>query len=297
MKAVSVARGLACGYPDRPVLDRVDLELREGEVLALIGPNGSGKTTLFRTLSGELPPLGGEALLEGPKGLVQAQSLSRMERAKIVARVLQTEWPSWPASVRSYVEAGTFAATGWFGAQGAEERRAVDEALAAADLGGLASRPVTELSGGEFRRVLVARALAQRPRLLLLDEPAADLDLGRQMEVLGLLRDFAAQGRAVALSVHDLNLAALVADRVALLSHGTLAAIGAPREVITAETIAAAYGATVLVGDHPLSDLPQVIHAPSWLGRGGTERRAASGEERRGPRPPGRTDPGSASPR
>lgn len=267
MRAVSVARNLACGYPDRPVLKGVDLELREGEVLALIGPNGSGKTTLFRTLSGELPPLGGSALLEGSNGLVEAQSIPRRERAKIVARVLQSERPSWPASVRSYVEAGTFAATGWFGVPGGDERGAVDEALSAVDLGGLASRPVTELSGGEFRRVLVARALAQRPRLLLLDEPAADLDLGRQMDVFGLLRAFAAQGRTVALSVHDLNLAALVADRVALLSRGTLAAIGAPREVITAETIAAVYGATVLVGDHPLSDLPQVIHAPPWLQR------------------------------
>jgi iron complex transport system ATP-binding protein len=268
MKAISVARGLACGYPDRLVLKDIDLELKEGEVLALIGPNGSGKTTLFRTLSGELKPLGGEALLESPQGLREAQSLSRMERARIVARVLQTEWPSWPASVRSYVEAGTFARTGWFAAAGTEERRAVDEALAAADLNELAPRPVTELSGGEFRRVLIARALAQEPRLLLLDEPAADLDLGRQMDILGLLRGFAAEGRAVALSVHDLNLAALVADRVALLSHGALAALGPPREVITAEAIGRAYGATVLVADHPLGDLPQVIHAPTWLIRG-----------------------------
>lgn len=265
MRAAAVAVALSCGYPGRTVLEGIDLELREGEILALIGPNGSGKTTLFRTLAGDLDPIAGNAFLDTAQGLKEARFLPRRERAQIAARVLQSERPSWPASVRQYIEAGTFARTGWFGTPGAEERRSVDEAIAAADLSDLAERPVTELSGGEFRRVLVARALAQEPRLLLLDEPAADLDLGRQMDVLGLLRGLAAAGKAVALSVHDLNLAALVADRVALLSRGRLAALGPPREVITAEAIASAYGASVLVGDHPLGDLPQIINTPPWL--------------------------------
>jgi iron complex transport system ATP-binding protein len=111
----------------------------------------------------------------------------------------------------------------------------------------------------------VARALAQKPALLLLDEPASDLDIARQMDILGLLRSLAASGVGVALSVHDLNLAALVADRVALLSRGRLAALGPPREVITAEAVASAYGASVIVGDHPVLDLLQVVNLPAWL--------------------------------
>lgn len=262
------ARGLSCGYPGRIVLSGIDLEIRPGEILALIGPNGSGKTTLFRTLAGELPPLSGEALLarEG-RAAISAAAMPRRERARVVARVLQSESPSWPSSVREYVEAGTFARTGWLGSPGPEARRAVEAAIEAADLAPLAGRPVTELSGGEFRRVLVARALAQEPEALLLDEPASDLDLARQAEVLGLLKTLAARGVAVALSVHDLNLAALVADRVALLSGGRLAAVGSPGEVISEARVFECYGADVVVAGHPLADRPLVAHAPRWLDR------------------------------
>jgi iron complex transport system ATP-binding protein len=273
---VLVARGLAAGYRGRKVLEGVDLELRSGEVLALIGPNGAGKTTLFKTLSGELPPLAGEILVgrrgEGER-MPSVSALSRRERASLIARVLQDEDPAWDLPVEDYVDAGTFAAGGWFGSSGGAERAAVHEALEAMDLLGLAKRPVTELSGGEFRRVLIARALAQRSRILLLDEPASDLDLARQMEVLGRLRALASEGKAVALSVHDLNLAAMVADRVALVAGGRIAVVGKPREVITAKHIAEAYGAEVIVADHPLGDFPQVIHAPAWLDGKGAERR------------------------
>ena len=265
------ARELSVGWPGRTVLTGVDLDVEPGEVLAIIGPNGAGKTTLIRTLAGELAPLAGRALVEdfGTDGAIRPiGGLSRTERARVVARVLQSEEPAWPLPVREYVEAGTFPSTGWYGGLGREERDSVEAALVAMDLLGLADRPVTELSGGEFRRVLVARALAQRPSVLLLDEPAADLDLARQVEILGILRKLAAAGMAVALSLHDLNLAGLAADRVALIAGGRLAAVGSPREVITAEAVAKAYGAAVLVGDHPLGDFPHVIHVPSWLGRG-----------------------------
>ena len=116
-RALCSARGLSCGYAGRLVLENVDLDIKAGEVLAVIGPNGSGKTTLFRTLSGELPPLGGEACLLGLRGMLPVADIPRRERAGLVGRVLQAEQPSWPTSVREYIEAGTFASTGWFGTQ------------------------------------------------------------------------------------------------------------------------------------------------------------------------------------
>jgi len=261
------ARTLSVGYGTGSILSDVNLELRPGEVLAIIGPNGAGKTTLLKTFAGEMAPLAGYVSVTG-EDVASCQSvyaLSVSVRSRIIARVLQNERPVWPLPVREYVAAGTFPSTGWFGAFGVTERDSVDEALVVMDLLELASRPVTELSGGEFRRVLIARALAQRPSVLLLDEPVADLDLARQVDTLGRLKGLAAVGRTVAFTVHDLNLAAMAADRVALVAGGRLLALGSPRDVITVETIAAAYGAAVLVGDHPLGDFPQIIHAPSWL--------------------------------
>jgi iron complex transport system ATP-binding protein len=263
-----LARGLSCGYRGRPVLEGIDLSIEPGELLALVGPNGAGKTTLFRALSGELVPSAGEALVELDGVGTRATALGRRERARRMARVLQGERPAWPASVRDYVAAGLFAGLGWFGVEGQNEQHAVEAALDRAGARAFAERRVTELSGGEFRRVLVARALAQGADVLLLDEPVAELDLAGQMAVLDLLRDLAAHGSAVAFSVHDLNLAALAADRVAALSSGRLVALGAPREVLTSELIESIYGSPVHVGEHPSADRLQISPIPPWLDRG-----------------------------
>jgi iron complex transport system ATP-binding protein len=246
----------------------VDLEVEPGELLALVGPNGAGKTTLFRALAGELPLSGGEALVECAGLSRPVSRLKRRERATRIARVLQGERPAWAAITRDYVAAGRFAARGWFGGEGQEEEGLVDAALEAAGALAFAERPVTELSGGEFRRVLVARALAQGAGALLLDEPAAELDLSGQMAVLDLLRDLAAGGAAVAFSVHDLNLAALAADRIAVLSGGRLAALGTPREVLKPGLIESIYGSPVHVGEHPSADRLQISPIPPWLDRG-----------------------------
>jgi iron complex transport system ATP-binding protein len=268
-----VARNLSCGYRGRPVLESIDLSVEPGELLALVGPNGAGKTTLFRALSGELRPSSGSALIErggdtGAAGSFEASRLALRDRARSIARVLQGESPAWAAAVREYVAAGLFAGLGWFGTPGPGERRAVEEALERAGALSLADRPVTELSGGEFRRVLIARALAQGAGALLLDEPAAELDLAGQMAVLDLLKELAAQGAAVAFSVHDLNLAALAADRVAALAHGRLVALGPPREVLRPDLIESIYGSPVLVGEHPSVDRPQISPIPPWIDRG-----------------------------
>jgi len=260
-----VAHNLSCGYRGRQVLHGVDLSVEPGELLALVGPNGAGKTTLFRALSGELSATAGRATVEWNGMSREAARLSLRERARHIARVLQGETPAWAATVREYVAAGLFAGLGWFGAPGQSERKAVNKALDRAGASEYAERPVTELSGGEFRRVLIARALAQGAEALLLDEPAAELDLAGQMAVLGLLRDLAAQGAAVAFSVHDLNLAALAADRVAALADGRLVALGPPKEVLQPELIESIYGSPVHVGEHPSMDRPQISPIPPWI--------------------------------
>lgn len=270
-----IAHNLSCGYRGRTVLESIDLRVEPGELLALVGPNGAGKTTLFRALSGELRPTGGSALVERSRDgaasgceACEASKLPLRERARSIARVLQGESPAWAAPVRDYVAAGLFAGLGWFGTPGPGERHAVESALERAGALALAGRPVTELSGGEFRRVLIARALAQGAGALLLDEPAAELDLAGQMAVLDLLKELAAQGAAVAFSVHDLNLAALAADRVAALAKGRLVALGRPREVLKPDIIESIYGSPVLVGEHPSVDRPQISPIPPWIDRG-----------------------------
>jgi iron complex transport system ATP-binding protein len=263
-----VARGLACGYRGRRVLEGVDLRIEAGQLIAVVGPNGAGKTTLFRALAGELPLESGEALIESESESTQVISLSRRERAARIARVLQGERPAWPALARDYAAAGRFTSLGWFGTESAADREAVDASLASAGALELAERPVTELSGGEFRRILIARALVQGAGALLLDEPVAELDVSGQMAVLDLLKRIAARGGAVAFSVHDLNLAALAADKVAVLCAGKLVACGPPREVLRSDLIEAVYGSSVHVGEHPVADSLQISPLPPWLGRG-----------------------------
>lgn len=261
------ARAVVCGYRGRRVLDGVDLRLRSGELVAVVGPNGAGKTTLFRALSGELPLESGEVLVETAAGAIPLARLSGRERAARIARVLQGERPAWPASAREYAAAGLFASSGWFGPESPAARLSVDRALETVGSAALAERPVTELSGGEFKRVLIARALVQGAGILLLDEPAAELDVSGQMSVLDLLRRIAASGGAVAFSVHDLNLAALAADKVVVVSGGRIAACGPPREVLSPELIGAVYGSSVHVGEHPVADSLQISPLPPWLGR------------------------------
>lgn len=214
---------VAAGYRRRSVLTSVDLEIREGEMVALLGTNGSGKTTLLRVIAGALRPSAGSVRLFGrPAG-----TWSRREVARVVAVLPQSlELPAG-FRVAEVVALGRIPHEGgWFGT-GADDDRAVAMALRDADVAELADRPVTELSGGERQRVLVAMALAQEPRLLLLDEPTLHLDLAHQV---ALVRTLERLRRTRTISVvavlHDLNLAAGLADRSLLLHDGRLRAAG-----------------------------------------------------------------------
>lgn len=243
MAVTLLARALGYGYPGRPVGRNLELLLGAGEVLCVLGPNGGGKTTLFRTLLGLLPAQAGEVLLDG-------QALAQLPRPEIARRmgyVPQGHVAQFAFTVREAVLMGRTAHVGLFAAPGAADRQAADQAIAALGIGALAARAVTELSGGERQLAMIARALAQGARLLVLDEPTASLDFGNQVRVLREMRRLAAQGYAVVFSTHDPGQAFLTASRVLLLAHGGMLGQGTPEEVITPENLRAVYGVDVRV--------------------------------------------------
>lgn len=250
------AQALALGYGGRAVLHDLSLTVRPRRVLALAGPNGAGKTTLLRGLARLLRPQRGAVIVNGR----DLWRLSERDAARRLGLVPQNEASEWPLTVEQVVGLGRAAHRGWFMPYAAADHAAVDAALAQTGLAPLRDRLLGELSGGERQRVLIARALAQEPATILLDEPTAHLDLRYQGTVLGLVRRLAHEsGLAVVLSLHDLNLAALYADQVALIADGGLVAEGAPAAVLTSEHLQRAYGVSIAVGRHPLYGTPLVM--------------------------------------
>jgi len=211
-------------------LERVDLRFPEGSFTALLGPNGAGNSTLLRLLSGLIDPKRGEVILDG-RPLPKTPPATR---ARSIAYLPQAVHFAFPLTVLECVEMGRFVHAGWFGRLSAEDRRARDRALSLCDATALADRSLDSLSGGERQRVLLASALAQEPRILLLDEPTLSLDLPHQEAffdvVRGLHRD---EGLTVVVATHELNLAARNAERLVLLSKGRVASEGTPKSVLT----------------------------------------------------------------
>ncbi len=210
------AQALAAGIGGRTLVRRLDLRLQPGECWGLLGRNGAGKTTLLHTLAGLREPLGGRLLLEGR----EFGALSRRQVARRLGLLLQERDCRFPLSVREAVMAGRYPHLGPWREPGAADREAVAEALRQVGLARLAERNVQNLSGGERQRVALAALLAQRPALLLLDEPVSHLDLREQVRLLGLLRDLARQGHGVIMSLHDPNHALGWCDRLLLLHRG-----------------------------------------------------------------------------
>jgi len=247
---------VAFRYDGSAVLDGVSLEVAEGELLGLVGPNGAGKSTLLKLLYGVLSPDRGSVLLDGRA----LQAHSRREIARVLGVVPQACTPAFPVSVSQFVGMGRFARESFLGGPAHGDADVVHRCLSELGLLALGDRPIDELSGGEFRRVLIAQALAQEPQVLLFDEPVQQLDLLHQLEVMEFARGFARRPGAAALIVlHDLGLAARFCDRLVLLHGGRVLASGAPDDVLSVENVRTAYGVEAAIQRCPATGALQVV--------------------------------------
>ncbi|HEX7091117.1 MAG TPA: ABC transporter ATP-binding protein [Longimicrobiales bacterium] len=279
--SVFAARALRFAYPhaSRPALDGVDLDVPAGGVYAILGPNGSGKSTLLKVLLGVLAPQAGEAWYAGRR----LAEWSRRELARRVGVVPQSEELAFPITVRDLVAMGRYPHLGPWRRETAADRQAIEEAMARCDVLELADRPLATLSGGERQLVRIARALAQQPDTLVLDEPTAALDIRHEMEIFERVASLAAAGRVtVVLVTHNLNLAARYAARMLLLDRGRVAAEGEPAAVLTRETIERVYRWPVAVGRHPGpgrdEGAPQVVPLAGEADASSAGAREAEGE-------------------
>lgn len=247
------AVGLSVRLGQRQVLDSVGLTAHAGEVVALVGPNGAGKSTLLAALAADLPAGSGEVRIDGRP----ATTWSAPELALRRSVLPQSAALSFPFPVEDVVRMGR---APWAGTEREDEDdAAVAAAMAATEVTRFAGRPFSALSGGEKARVALARVLAQRAPLMLLDEPTAALDLRHQELVLRICRDRAAAGDAVVVVLHDLGLAAAYADRAAVLHEGRIAELGPPDEVFSGELLGEVYRQPVEVFPHPRTGRPLIV--------------------------------------
>lgn len=253
------AENIAFGYGATAVLNGVSLQAHSGEAVALLGRNGAGKSTLLRLLSGVLAPAHGAILFRG----TPLQRLSRRTLALQLAVVPQDMHVPFAFTTREVVALGRTAHVPFLHGESARDRAAVQDALSLLDLDALAERTYNSLSGGERQRAILAMALAQEPIILLLDEPTVHLDLAHQLAILRIVRALTRkQGLAVLAAVHDLNLAALLFDRLIFLADGRVVVDGPPDAVMTAETVYEVFGARVSIYRHPTAGVPQVTLLP-----------------------------------
>jgi iron complex transport system ATP-binding protein len=240
------ARGITVGFNGTPVLRDVDLALRSGEMLGLIGSNGSGKTTLLRVLANLRSPQSGSVRYGG----LSARDVGAQELARRLAYLVQGGTVHWSMRVETLVALGRLPHRRPFQGPSAEDRKAIERALAATDLVALRNRTVDQVSGGERMRVLLARTLAVEAETLLADEPTAALDPLHQLHVMEMLRQTTRGGRNVIVVLHDLSLAMRYCDRLVLLARGGVLAQGRPEQVLTDQHLTAAYGIDVVRGEH-----------------------------------------------
>ena len=243
-------------YREAAVFERLSLDLADGEMAAVLGPNGTGKTTLIRLAAGGLRPDAGSIFLHGR----DLGSVAAAERARSIAVVPQESRPAFEFTVREVVRMGRAPHLGLLGLERRHDLDVVDEAMRRTDVAGLAARSFLGLSGGERQRVVLARALAQEPRILLLDEPTAFLDLKHRLLLYDLLSRLNREtGLTLLIASHDLDLAARFADRIVLLHAGAVAADGPPAAVLTPDHLRRVYGVRADVRIEPSTGRPLVI--------------------------------------
>ncbi|MEV5817753.1 ABC transporter ATP-binding protein [Micromonospora harpali] len=251
-------RDLVVGYDERTVLDGLDVTLPAGAFTVIVGPNACGKSTLLRTMARLLTPRSGTVLLDG----TAIRDLPTREVARRLGVLPQSPLVPEGVTVADLVGRGRQPYQRWWRQWSAADSAAVDEAMALADVAGLADRPVDTLSGGQRQRVWIAMTLAQDTEALLLDEPTTFLDLAHQVEVLDLLHRLRAErGRTVVAVLHDLNQAARYADHLVAMHAGAVVAAGPPREILTAALVRDVFGLDCVVVPCPVSGAPLVVPA------------------------------------
>jgi len=257
-------KNLRFKYDESWVLDGLSFEVREGEILGIIGPNGSGKTTILRILSRVLIPQEGEVYIRG-KNLLE---LEQKEIAQIIGVVPQDTYFPFPFTVGEVVLMGRSPWLSGFGFESSEDLQIASQAMALTNTLSFSSRLIFELSGGERQRTIIARALAQQPQIMLLDEPTVYLDIGHQIEIYDLIKKLNAEKKLTLIIVsHDLNLASEYCDCLILLDAGRIYKMGSPKEVITEENLSRVYQSKVLVEENPVTGAPRVTLLSKLMSR------------------------------
>lgn len=249
-------KNITVGYDTLPIIKELSFSINEGDFLAIIGPNGAGKSTLLRAMCGILKPWEGKVLLSG-------ENLSNYDRktlAKFVGVVPQRSELTFPFKAEEVVMMGRFAHSSWF--EKREDYEITRWAIEKTDIHYLKDRRIDEISGGEFQRVIIARALAQRPALLMLDEPTAHLDINHELEIFDLIKSLNREGLTLCVTSHDLNIAGTYAKKILLLSEGRIVKMGNPREILTKELIEEVYHSSVIVEENPATGTPLIIPVP-----------------------------------
>jgi iron complex transport system ATP-binding protein len=250
---------LRVSFGRQPVLGDLSLEVPEGAFFIIIGPNSSGKTTLLKTLAGAIRPEQGQVEIWG----TPVSHYSRKALARLVAVVPQRVPTDIPFTIQEVVLMGRSPHVGWMGLEQQRDMDLAMEAMTITNVAHLARRPLYQLSGGELQRVIIARAICQQPRLILLDEPTAALDLAHQVNIMDLMVQLQKErGLTVVMVSHDLNLAAMYGDKLLLMKGGQEICSGQPGEVLTYPQLEQAYGCPLLVDENPLGQVPRVTLVP-----------------------------------